>query len=595
MPTSTEREIKGHPWRKVLLALSAVMLAMAVGELVVRLSRLAPKIKAIQVVGQDCVYQRSTNPILGFELKAGYRNANPDFIESYEYTNSHGQRDRERSLVPDETVRRVLVLGDSVVEGYGLSFDETIPSQLQSFYDKASDAVEVLNFGVSAYCTLAEIELLETKGIQFAPDVVVLVFVENDFDNFNREAFPLGQSVSRPAVVESLFRRSHLFRLTSINLNLFGFRQSDPVKWNHEAIGDNNVAAGLERFRKLADEYKFRPLIAIWPRFTDREIVDPLPLPESDSLIVEALAEKYQLPTVRISNHFRGQAKSAMSPRFEFTQGDELHPNAKGAFIAADAIRIALANKSSPPTQTPVDVAVIEAAIQALPQTAPNYSRVYNRIANELLADGNVEEAIERYKKSLQEDPNNSATHNNLAIALQRRAAGDDRPRARGHFEKALANQPDFAEAHFNLAGLLDEEAGTRDLAQQHFIQAIKIQPTFTAAHFGLSRSLLRSERPTAAEAGFREALRLDNDHLPALRQLASLLAKQNRYVESRDLFERVVRLDSQDAESLNNLAAMCANLGDRKAAIQYLEAAITADPSHPTAAGSLGKLRGNP
>ena len=42
----------------------------------------------------------------------------------------------------------------------------------------------------------AEIELLETKGLAFEPDVVVLVFVENDFDNFNREAFPLGGTIA---------------------------------------------------------------------------------------------------------------------------------------------------------------------------------------------------------------------------------------------------------------------------------------------------------------------------------------------------------------------------------------------------------------
>ena len=74
-----------------------------------------------------------------------------------------------------------------------------------------------------AYCTRAEVELLEVKGLQFDPDVVILVFVENDFDNFNREAFPLGGTIERPAVVESLFARSHLFRLACVQCNLFHF------------------------------------------------------------------------------------------------------------------------------------------------------------------------------------------------------------------------------------------------------------------------------------------------------------------------------------------------------------------------------------
>ena len=79
------------------------------------------------------------------------------------------------------------MLGDSVVEGVGLrDLDDTVSRQLEKLYPDGR--TEVLNFGVSAYCTLAEVELLEVKGLAFDPDVVILVFVENDYLNFNREA-----------------------------------------------------------------------------------------------------------------------------------------------------------------------------------------------------------------------------------------------------------------------------------------------------------------------------------------------------------------------------------------------------------------------
>ncbi|MGY8688938.1 MAG: SGNH/GDSL hydrolase family protein [Verrucomicrobiales bacterium] len=187
---------------KLGIALIAALLALIISEVVVRLLRMAPEIKAIGLVSEDCVYKRSTNPLLGFELKANYRNADPDFIESYERTNAHGLRDRERSTEKPDGVRRVLLLGDSVVEGHGLPEQETISRQWEKLYPESS--TEVLNFGVSAYCTLAEIELLEKKGLAFDPDVVVVLFVENDFDNFNREAFALGEAVQRPAPVKWL-------------------------------------------------------------------------------------------------------------------------------------------------------------------------------------------------------------------------------------------------------------------------------------------------------------------------------------------------------------------------------------------------------
>ena len=47
--------------------------------------------------------------------------------------------------------------------------------------------LQELNFGVSAYCTRAKVELLRVKGLAFDPDVVVLFVSANDFRNFNFE------------------------------------------------------------------------------------------------------------------------------------------------------------------------------------------------------------------------------------------------------------------------------------------------------------------------------------------------------------------------------------------------------------------------
>ena len=58
----------------------------------------APEVKPIWVSSEDSVYQRSTNPLLSYELEAGYRNDDPDLIRTFESTNAHGQRDVERSL-----------------------------------------------------------------------------------------------------------------------------------------------------------------------------------------------------------------------------------------------------------------------------------------------------------------------------------------------------------------------------------------------------------------------------------------------------------------------------------------------------------------
>ena len=60
---------------------------------------------------------------------------------------------------------------------------------MERIYVDEGEDVQVLNVATIGYCTRSEVELLRVKGLPFQPDRVVLVFVENDFDNFNREAF----------------------------------------------------------------------------------------------------------------------------------------------------------------------------------------------------------------------------------------------------------------------------------------------------------------------------------------------------------------------------------------------------------------------
>ena len=601
--------------KKFALAIAAFALALIVCEMALRVFHVVPEVKVIDLTEEPggnsdsnrCVYKRSTNPVLGFELKPNYRNDSPDYIESYEHTNAFGQRDVERDL--SSTSRRILLLGDSVVEGYGLPFKDTIPWQLEQLYaaSTSNESVEVLNFGVSAYCTAAAIELLATKGLQFNPDTVVLVFVENDFDNFNREAFPLGQSIERPAFAEWLFRNSHLARLSFLQLNLFHVRaEIDPVKWNQAAIGDNNVTLGLARLRELADQHGFEPLVAIWPRFEQTRIVDPHPIPGENQLIVEALAQSNNLPTVRLSNHFRKaqEKQNGVSPRLLFSLGDELHPSALGARVAARAVYEELAQlpersaaSSDVPDQNSSSVpSELTKALETVSSRSPNYAHVYNRVGDQKLKNGNLAEAIESYRRALKEEPDNSATHNNLGIALERLATSTSQAEAIEHYRQAIASNPNFAEAHFNLGRslrILATQNGKPAIeAQQHLVRAVQLRPEFVAAHFELSQLLATEGRSSAAEAGLRRVLQLDAEHIGGLRSLANQMAKQQRYAEARGFFERLVKLEPPNAESLNNLGAICSLLSDREAAIRYFEAAVAADPNHPKANQNLRAVR---
>lgn len=545
------------------LAVCATLLALLAGEAVVRVLGWAPGIKSIELSSYDCIYQRSTNPILGFELKANCRSDAPDFIQTYERTNSHGQRDKERTLRKPDRVRRVLLLGDSVVEGYGLCESETISSRLEELC--AEEATEVLNFGVSAYCTRAEIELLEVKGLRFDPDVVVLVFVENDFDNFNREAFPLGATIDRPAVVKALFRKSHLFRLTGVRLNLFHFGvEADPLRWNRDAIGDNNVAEGLRRFRELADQHGFRPLVVVWPRFLDDRVADVCFMPGgSEQLVVEHLAAMYHIPSVRLSRFFerhRAESAGAANPRRYYSQGDELHPSGQGCRVAAAALKQILtdldAGRASAAREIPRSAQSDEqavAAARALGQEQPNYARVHNRMGAELLKAGKPAEAVAQFKLAIEADPTHAGAYNNLGIAYER--LGDDE-------------------------------------AQSQFERAVQLMPDFTHAHFNLARMLMKKGRDGEVVVELNRTIQIDPNHVDALNMLGTALGRQQKFAEAASHLERAVRLDPSHVETRSNLGAAYAGLGRLQEAVTQFEAALRIDPQDPEALENLKRVR---
>lgn len=346
--------------RPIIAAVSLV-LALILSEQFVRWFHPAPTVFRFLLGGRESAYELSSNPILGYTLKANFRADNPDCHDTFDYTNSFGQRDIERPLERTEK-HRIIMLGDSVVAGHGIcGVNDTLSRKLEQLYMPAK--IEVLNFGVGGYCTRAEVELLKTKGLKFKPDLALLVFVNNDYVNSNGAIVNQIRS-ARPRTIEWAFRKSHIFRWGGLQFNLFGLADDfDPgsrLSENSSAIGDNNVEEGIRLLAELAAQHNFEAAVLLWPYFTDWNIHEPWPLDEENRggpLPVEILAERYGIQSYRISEYFKNdfantasqerKSKYRRTPRWTYTIGDGIHPSERGAEAGAKAI-IAVLNASNP-------------------------------------------------------------------------------------------------------------------------------------------------------------------------------------------------------------------------------------------------------
>ncbi len=126
---------------------------------------------------------------------------------------------RGRALDMPRTSRlRVVVLGDSIAFGLGVSDDETFSSRL----DAREDGIEVGNLAVQGYGPDQELLVLEREALRLQPDVVVLAFcMAND----------LAESLMPVSLYDGTTPKPR-FRLVSGDLVLDASSLSHGIAWH---------------------------------------------------------------------------------------------------------------------------------------------------------------------------------------------------------------------------------------------------------------------------------------------------------------------------------------------------------------------------
>jgi hypothetical protein len=332
----------------MLLVFLAVVIPILAGEGAVRLLGLSPELRRIQMGEVSSLFRFSDNPILGYELRPNVRDSESLHSEDSK-TNSHGQWDVEREYRKAPGTKRILLLGDSVVLARDVfDFKNTMSGYLERML--AEQNIEVLNFGVTGYCTRAEIELLKVKGLQYDPDLVILLFVWNDYDS---KANDLGRTVeaTQPRYAKWLFVNSAFFRMVCLKFDLFGFREGAARRKDYvSAIGSDNVKDGLVLLKEMSQEHDFQTFVAIWPFFSNKGIVDFESRDIEDShdyvvvkpdqpLAIEGLAKEQGLKTFRLSPIFNQLSEvEAKKSRDHFTV-DGMHATQEGCETGARALK----------------------------------------------------------------------------------------------------------------------------------------------------------------------------------------------------------------------------------------------------------------
>lgn len=98
--------------------------------------------------------------------------------------NSFGLRDHEYQIPKGKGIFRILMLGDSFTEGYGVEIEDTFSKKVEAKIGfcktEFGTKYEVVNGGCASYSPLLEYLFLKEQGLKLEPDVVILNYDMSD-------------------------------------------------------------------------------------------------------------------------------------------------------------------------------------------------------------------------------------------------------------------------------------------------------------------------------------------------------------------------------------------------------------------------------
>jgi len=339
--------------RRLAFRTAAIVIALTVslcaGEFVVYLSGINNDFRTTGKMGISCRpgYPTKMSPH-GFIPYASIRHwysTNPrgyfDYEQSIIHTfNSEGWRDSEHDIEKPDDVVRILGLGDSYSFGQGVKPEHLFLTHLESLLEKQTDGrqFETINTGQPGYNTVMEKGLLEARGFDYSPDLVLLSFVPNDvepniYSNRPKVEF-LEAFTTSYADQDWLSKHSELWMLARRKVLRYSAGQSylqnsidsylnEPEKWNR-------CRDALTGIRDLCNQNDCKLAVAIFPFFVNLNGEYPFQ-PIHDH--VRSFCQESEIPVVDLRESFR----DFEGPELWVHPTDQ-HPNEQAHRIAAESI-----------------------------------------------------------------------------------------------------------------------------------------------------------------------------------------------------------------------------------------------------------------
>ncbi|MFC1809365.1 SGNH/GDSL hydrolase family protein, partial [Candidatus Omnitrophota bacterium] len=282
--------------------------------------------------GDNSAYTLSQNRILLYEPKPN--------------TGGFNQAGYRGRLYPQERQKgkkRIVVLGDSVAEGLGVTVEHRFTEILQEYL---GDGYEVINLAVRGYNIKQELEYLKVKALQYAPDYVIIGITHNDLGLSSGQLHDLLKKIEKLQGGRKNFYKYYYLSVNKLDIFLLKSNTYRYIKYlqyyltikkNRKLLSNdgfskdvskNEATTIVKEMKTLAKKNNFNILFVFFPVGAEREGMD----------IVKTVVEENKLNYLDIDHYVDLNFDAEQKRHLLLHRYDSCHLSKKGQLFCAKYI-----------------------------------------------------------------------------------------------------------------------------------------------------------------------------------------------------------------------------------------------------------------
>jgi len=211
-----------------------------------------------------------------------------------------------------------------------------------------------------------------------------------------------------------------------------------------------------------------------------------------------------------------------------------------------------------------------------------------NISGDKLYENGELQEAIDEFKRALLLDPSNVNVHNSLGVCYGLQGEYES---AIEEFKTAASIDPDEYMAMFNL-GLVHTLRNQPETALEFFLNAGKINGDVYEVAFQSGKLYFESGDLEKAKPFLERAVKLDPDSGAVYRYLGECYAAGNLTQDAITAYKKAIRLNPHDAASMSALGCLLDDQGENpEITLMFCRESVGLSPENGLFRYRLGQL----